>query len=131
MSDAGFYTLGPRRFSPDGLEILVAPCSHGFDIEPLLSLNEIGLTDPVFFPEVKHTNFDGKGCPLDKWVRRIMRKEAAICGGPLKGWHGPLIDVNRRSATIETVGRHPPKIIALLDQVVLMYVRFLGSCILF
>jgi len=36
-------------------------------------------------------------------VWQIMRKEAAICGGPLKGWHGPLIDINQHSA-IETVG---------------------------
>ena len=116
----GFYQHGTRRFTYTGLECLVAPCSHGIELDPTLSTEEVLLVDPVFFPHVDTTNFDDTGIPLEKWVRRIMRKEAAVCKGHMKGWQGPLIEINRHSVKIECGGRHPPWVVASLGEVVLL-----------
>jgi hypothetical protein len=120
VDEDGFYELGTRRFNYRGLEFLVVPCSHGIELAPTLSIDEMLLIHPVFFPHVNTTNFDDTGIPLKKWVRRIMGKEAAICKGHMKGWQGRLIEINRHSVKIECGGRHPPWAVASLGEVVLL-----------
>ena len=120
FNDAGLYEYGMRRFTRHGLEFLVAPCSHSIELDPVLSTNEKLLVFPIFFPQVDTSNFDPQGVPFAMWVKGIMRKEAAVCKGHMKGWRGPLIDVNRRTAKIECGGRHPPWVVEPLGNVVLL-----------
>jgi transcription elongation factor len=71
-------------------------------------------------PKPSHEPEASKGLQMLHGRDPRIGKEAAVCGGNLKGYQGRLIDIGRHSGTIEWIGRLPPKCTAPLKHLVLL-----------